>query len=88
MSVIEFARNINAAMREMKFSGEDLLLVRNQRPVARITLETKRQTALQAMGDIYRTLDDPPKETVKFVRQHKRGARKGTLKELRNPWLP
>ena len=34
MTVTEFSRNFSAAMSEIEFSGEELILVRNRRQVA------------------------------------------------------
>jgi antitoxin (DNA-binding transcriptional repressor) of toxin-antitoxin stability system len=91
MTVTDFSRNFSAAMNEIEFSGEEILLFRNHRQVARITPEATHQTALQAMSDLHRTLHEDTARILTAAlpssRPRKKHSRKGTLKELRNPWL-
>ena len=59
ISVTELSRHFRAVLDRLEEGGEPLLIVRNKRPVARLVGGgAPRMTALEALGDIYRTLDD------------------------------
>lgn len=76
---------------EIEFSGGELVLVRNNRQVARVTLEATFQIAIEAMSDLYRTLDPDAglawEGKISKGRPGRSGPLSGNLGEIRNPWL-
>ena len=58
LSVTDVARNFSAVLDDLERDQEEIVLVRNQRHVARLVPEAPRQDALSVFGDLYRTLDD------------------------------
>ncbi len=87
MTVTEVARNFSSVMDGVESDQEEVILVRNHKPIARLVPEPPEMTALEVLGDIYRTLDDGTADALAdAVKQSRKGPR-GTLKELRNPWV-
>lgn len=58
VTATEFARNFRQMLDQVEHRGETISIVRNQRPVATLIPGAQRQTAMEAFGDLYRTLDD------------------------------
>ncbi len=58
MSVTEFSRNLKSVINRIENSGEEIILVRNKRRIARIIPGSPKLTALEVMGDLYSTLSD------------------------------
>jgi prevent-host-death family protein len=86
LTVTEVARNFSAVMDGVETEQEEVVLVRNNKPVARLIPEPQAQNALEVLGDLYRTLDDDTADAlVKAINSGKK-AKRGTLNELRNPW--
>ena len=81
ITATELARNLKRVLDQVEFQGEELAVVRNNQPIARIVPGTTRQTALQAMADLYRTL--PEEAAVDWMR-HSRFAKLSS--KARNPW--
>ena len=82
MSVTEFARNLRAAFDRVEHHGVEIVLIRNHHRIARIIPGSARQTAVEAMGDLYRTMTD---EVGATWLDDSRVA--GTLAdETRDPW--
>ena len=50
--------NFHAVLDALERDHEEIVVVRDQRPVARIVPEEAHQDALAVFGDLYRTLDD------------------------------
>jgi antitoxin (DNA-binding transcriptional repressor) of toxin-antitoxin stability system len=64
---------------------EEMVLVRNNKPTARLVPEPQAQNAMEVLGDLYRTLDDETADAlVKAIKSGKK-TRRGSLNELRNP---
>ena len=87
LTVTEVARNFSAVMDGVEAEQEEIILVRNHRPIARLVPKPPAQTALEVLGVLYRTLDD---KTADALAKAIKGARKGSegnLKDLRNPWV-
>jgi antitoxin (DNA-binding transcriptional repressor) of toxin-antitoxin stability system len=86
LTVTEVARNFSAVMDDVERDQEEIILVRNQKTIARLVPESAPQNALQVLGDLYRTLDEKTAAAlVRAVRLAREG--KGTtLNALRNPW--
>jgi prevent-host-death family protein len=86
LTVTEVARNFSAVVDSVQEDQEEVVLVRNNRPVARLVPEPAAQDALEVLGDLYRTLDDDTAEALSEAIRSGRKTKRGTLKELRNPW--
>lgn len=86
LTVTEVARNFSAVMDGVEADQEEIILVRNHRPIARLVPEPPAQTALEVLGDLYRTLDDKTAAALTKAISGARKGSKGTLKDLRNPW--
>jgi prevent-host-death family protein len=86
LSATEVARNFSAVLDALERDQEEVILVRNQRPVARLVPEAPRQDALSVFGDLYRTLDDETADALSAALTSVRKSRRGRVSELRNPW--
>ena len=86
LSVTEVARNFSAVMDRVEAEQEEIVLIRNHKPVARLVPEPQAQTALDVLGDLYRTLDDQTADALAKAIKSARKGKRGTLNELRDPW--
>ena len=80
ISVTAFSRNFKKIMDMVQHGGEEVVLVRNQQKIARITPGSPHLTAMEAMADLYRTL---PESSARDWEAEGRLA--GTLDEMRDP---
>lgn len=85
-SVTDVARNFSAVLDALERDQEEVVLVRNQRPIARLVPEAPRQDALSVFGDLYRTLDDKTAEALSAAIASQPKGRRGHVSELRDPW--
>jgi antitoxin (DNA-binding transcriptional repressor) of toxin-antitoxin stability system len=86
LTVTEVARNFSAVMDGVERDQEEIVLVRNQRTIARLVPEPPAQTAIEVLGDLYRKLDDETADAlVKAINRARKGKGK-TLNGLRDPW--
>jgi len=85
-SATEVARNFSAVLDAVERDQEEIILVRNQRQVARLVPEAPRQDALAVFGDLYRTLDDEAADALSSAIVSQRKSRRGRVAELRDPW--
>ncbi len=86
LSVTEVARNFSAVLDGVEREQEEVVLVRNRRRIARLVPEPPAQTALEVLGDLYRTLDEGTADALAAAIVGARKGRRGTLDELRDPW--
>ena len=86
MTVTEVARNFSSVMDGVESEQEEIVLVRNHKPVARLVPEPPEMTALEVLGDLYRTLDDGTADALAEAIKTSRKGKGATLKSLRNPW--
>lgn len=56
ITATELARNLSQVLDTLASKGEEIVVERNHRQVARIIPGLTHQTALEAMSDLYRTL--------------------------------
>ena len=82
----DVARNFSAVLDALERDQEEIVLVRNQRRVARIVPEPPVQDALMVFGDLYRTLDDDTADALSAAIASGRKRRRGRVAELRDPW--
>ena len=86
LSATNVARNFSAVLDAVERDQEEIVLVRNQRQVARLIPEAPRQDALEVFGDLYRTIDDDTAEALSTAIAATRKSRRGRVSELRDPW--
>jgi prevent-host-death family protein len=86
LSATDVARNFSAVLDAVERDQEEIILVRNQRQVARLVPEAPRQDALAVFGDLYRTLDDETADALSSAIVSQRKSRRGRVAELRDPW--
>ncbi len=87
LSVTAVARNFSAVIDTVESDQEEIVLVRNERYVARLVPEPPRQDALEVFGDLYRKLDDETAEALSAAVKSIRKGRRGRVSELKNPWV-
>jgi len=63
MSVTDFARNMKEVLNQVEARGEEVLLVRNKKNLAKLVSQPRGNTALEVFSDLYRTLPDSAAET-------------------------
>ena len=83
LTVTEVARNFSAVMYGVEAEQEEIVLVRNRRTIARLVPEPPAQTALEVLGDLYRTLDDETAGALAEAINTGRKSKRGTINELR-----
>jgi antitoxin (DNA-binding transcriptional repressor) of toxin-antitoxin stability system len=81
MSVTDFARNMKEILNQVEYRGEELLLMRNKKPVVKLTPQNKGADALSVMADLYRVLPDAAAESW-VADSRELGAGDG----LKDPW--
>ncbi len=86
LSATDVARNFRAVLDRIERDQEEIVLVRNRRPVARLVPEAPQQDALSVFGDLYRTLDDNTADRLTSTLRAARARKRGRLSELRDPW--
>ncbi len=86
LSVTEVARNFSAVLDGVEREQEEVVLVRNRRQIARLIPEPPAQTALEVLGDLYRTLDEGAAAALAAAIDGAKKGRRGRLDELRDPW--
>ena len=86
ITATHLARNLRRVLDRLAVEGEDIVIERNRQPVARLLPGPARQTALEAMADLYRTLPDDAAAT--WEADSRKGRWKGSRldKGIRNPW--
>jgi len=81
VSTTEFAKNLRAMLDSLEFRGEEIILTRSKHQIARIIPGTPHLTAIQAMGDLYRTL--PEDAAAEWAAESRIP---GLVSETRDPW--
>ena len=82
MTVTEFAKKLRAVFDRIEHKGEEVVLIRNKHRIARIIPGSPHLTAIEAMGDLYRTL---PEDAAEGWLEESRASAK-VSEESRNPW--
>ena len=85
LSVTEVARNCSAVLDGVEREQEEVVLVRNRRQIARLIPEPPALTALEVLGDLYRTLDEGTANALAAALDGSKKRRRGTLDQLRDP---
>ena len=79
----EVARSFSRLLDSLEHGGEEIVVMRNKHPVARLVAGAARMNAVEALGDIHATLDDA--EGTAWLKDIKRGKRM-LAAEARDPW--
>lgn len=87
LTVTEVARNFSAVLDGVEREQEEVVLVRNRRQIARLVPEPPARNALEVLGDLYRTLDEGTADALAAAIDGAKKGRRGTLGELRDPWV-
>jgi prevent-host-death family protein len=83
ITATEAARNFSRVLDMLEHGSEEIVLVRNNHPVAKLVPGAPRLTAREALGDLYRTLPDAEGASwLKYARKMGRSLRR----QLRDPW--
>ena len=83
MTATEVSRNFSRVLDTLERGEEEIVVLRGRHPVARMIPGAPRMTALEALGDLYRTLDDAEGEA--WLRDLA-GADRRLRREVRDPW--
>lgn len=86
LTATEVARNSSSVVNGVEADQEEIVLMRNHKPVARLVPGSRAQNALEVLGDFYHTLDDDTADALSDAVNFGKEAKRGTLNELRNPW--
>jgi antitoxin (DNA-binding transcriptional repressor) of toxin-antitoxin stability system len=79
----DLLRHFQRYLDAVEIQGEEVAIVQGGREIARLVPGPARQTALEAMADLYRTL---PEDAARGWLEDSRGNEVGGLDELRDPW--
>lgn len=82
LSATEVARNFSAVLDAVERDPEEIVLIRNQRQVARLVPEAARQDALAVFGNLYRPLDEETADALSAAITAQRKNRRGRLAGL------
>ncbi len=87
ITATDLARNLRRVLDQLAIEGEEIGIERNGEQVARLLPGPARQTALQALADLYRTLPDDAAATweADSRKGRWRGSRLGK-RGIRDPW--
>lgn len=86
LSVAEAAQNFGAVLVSLEDEQEEILLVRNNHPVARLVPEPESLDAAAMLGDLHGTLDDQTADELLHAVESSRNKPNAGLNQLRNPW--
>jgi len=86
ITATDLARNLRRVLDRLVIEGEEIVIERNREQVARLLPGPARQTALEAMADLYRTL--PEDAAATWEADGRKGRWKGSRldKGIRDPW--
>jgi antitoxin (DNA-binding transcriptional repressor) of toxin-antitoxin stability system len=86
ITATNLARNLRRILDQLASEGEGIVIERNRQPVARLLPGPSRQSALEAMADLYRTIPDDAAAT--WETDSRKGRWKGSRldKGIRDPW--
>ena len=83
LTATEISRNFSRVLDELERGGEEIVIMRGKHPVAKMVPGAPRLTALEALGDLYRTIDDA--EGRAWLMDMAKADRR-LRKEMRDPW--
>lgn len=83
MTATEVVRGFSRLLDKLEHGGEEIVIVRNNHPIAKLTPGAPRMNAIEALGDLYGTLDDH--EGTAWLEDIRKGDRM-IAAEARDPW--
>jgi len=83
LTATEVSRNFSRVLDELERGDEEIIVMRGKHPVAKMVPGAQRLTALEALADLYHTLDDAEGEA--WLRDAAKADRPAG-KEMRDPW--
>lgn len=85
ITATELARNLRQVLDRLAVEAEEIVIERNHQQIGRLVPWPGRQTALEAMADLYRTLPETAGEG--WLRDSRAGAGEETLEQgVKDPW--
>jgi antitoxin (DNA-binding transcriptional repressor) of toxin-antitoxin stability system len=84
ITATELARNLRQVLDHLVNEGEEIVVERNHREIARIVPGPGHQTALEAMSDLYRTLS--PEAAAGWAENGRKPASDTVEEGVRDPW--
>ena len=84
LTATEVSRNFSRVLDELERGGEEIVVMRGRHPAAKMVPGAQRLTALEALADLHRTLDD---ETGKAWLEDMERVERPAVKEMRDPWV-
>jgi antitoxin (DNA-binding transcriptional repressor) of toxin-antitoxin stability system len=86
ITATELARNLRRVLDRLAIEGEEIAIERNKQQVARLLPGAGRQTAWEAMSDLYRRLPEDAGRTWEADSRARRWKGRRLDKGARNPW--
>jgi len=83
LTATQVARQFSRVLDSLEQGGEEVVVLRNNQPVARLVPGAARMTALEALADLYRTLPDA--DGAAWL-EDLRSADRPAARELYDPW--
>jgi prevent-host-death family protein len=83
VTATEAARNFSRVLDMLEHGTEEIIVVRNNHPVAKLVPGAPRMTALEALADLYRTL--PDREGAAWLKASRKMDRR-LRRQIRDPW--
>ena len=82
------ARDFPRAWARIEAQGEEVMVMRRRRRVARIVPELAPSSAMDVFGDLHGVLGERTGAVLarKLATARRKGCLRNTLEELRNPW--
>ncbi len=84
VTATELARNLRQILDAIEFRGEQVVIIRNKRSIARILPGPAWMTALEAMADLYRTL--PADAAEDWIEDSRASGTQDRMSSLTDPW--
>jgi antitoxin (DNA-binding transcriptional repressor) of toxin-antitoxin stability system len=84
LTATALARNLSQVLDALARGGEEIVIERNQRPIARLVPGPARVSALEALGGLYRTLPEAAAEG--WIESGRKLPLRQGLGALRDPW--
>lgn len=83
VTATEAARNFSRVLDMLEHGAEEIVVVRNNHPVAKLVPGAPRMTALEALADLHRTL--PDREGAAWLKASRKMDRR-FRRQIRDPW--
>ena len=87
VSATEFARNFSQMLDQVEHQGVSITIMRNRRQIATVVPQLKRQSAMEAFGDLYRPLEGTVNDDwMADVAQIDQSLKGKLTDKARDPW--